>query len=64
MKLCTECRFYESSADELHDKCTNPKSEHGGVRSIELFSCVAMRAGICGKDADLFKLPLPVIEGA
>jgi hypothetical protein len=54
MRLCTDCKFYKASHDELGDICLHPESLHGGVRSVSNFSCFAMRAGIC-HDGCLFE---------
>lgn len=54
MKICTNCRFYKPGKTEDEDTCTHDKSKNGGVRAIKLYTCRAMRAGICGHEAACF----------
>lgn len=54
--LCIDCRHYKAEAREHQDLCLHDKAQCGGVRAIQHYTCTAMRAGICGKNADLFEL--------
>ena len=53
IKLCSTCKSYKAGEDEGRDKCLHPRAAYGGVREILFYSCVAMRAGICGPEAKL-----------
>lgn len=55
MKLCTDCKYYSAQRDEARDLCTHPKAKMGGVRTVKLYTCEAMRAGICDTEARLFE---------
>lgn len=55
VKLCIDCKHYARGNDENHDICGHDKARNGGVRGFSYYPCVAMRAGICGKTADLFE---------
>ena len=51
IKLCSTCKSYKAGVTEDQDKCLHPKATFGGVRELLFYSCVAMRAGICGLEA-------------
>lgn len=44
---CIDCKFYKAGKDERNDLCLHNRSEYGGVRKLERYSCESMRAGIC-----------------
>lgn len=59
MNLCIECKYYSEQRDEAKDLCTHQKARMGGVRTIKLYTCEAMRAGICDREARLFVAKAP-----
>jgi hypothetical protein len=55
MKLCIDCKYYQrSNESELKDTCLHDRAATGSVRTQSYYTCSAMRAGICGKEASLF----------
>lgn len=54
MKLCKDCKYYSEQETEGRDLCTHEQSQKGGIRSIQHYSCEAMRCGIC-RDGQLFE---------
>ncbi len=55
MKLCVDCKHYQSWENEGEDRCKHPDAVIGGVRALRVLRCESMRAGICGTDARLFE---------
>lgn len=60
MKLCVGCKYYKVGGSEDQDHCTHERAQFGGVRNVTLYTCKAMRAGICGKEALLFTAAEPL----
>lgn len=57
-KLCIDCKHFEDTSDRcLHEKAVfgNLHSLVRGPVQIGRYNADAMRAGICGKNADLFE---------
>ena len=50
-RLCINCKHYGKREAEHLDMCLHPAAFRGGVRELKTYTCEAMRAGICGKDA-------------
>lgn len=62
---CKDCHFF--MADESFPRCSHEKARHFVAESLvhgpaeySQYTCQAMRAGICGPGADLFK-SIPVL---
>ena len=53
--LCTSCTYYVRKDSELSDECHHDAAVTGCVRQLSYYSCLAMRAGICGKGAEHFE---------
>lgn len=54
LKLCTNCRFYQAEDQEALDICLHEQAACGGVREVYRHTCSQMRAGMCGRHADLY----------
>lgn len=62
MKLCKDCQFYSAKDRESRDECLHERAASSGVREQAQYTCASMRAGICGRYAELWEAPIKTGE--